>query len=314
VASAELDNAGLDPWLTEAVDRLVRGEKATFDELLVSVGDPSVIGETLTTFRCHFLSRDANGTPRVDALARTLAAQVVDYCIPRGRVVAALDAVKATGSTEQFGRLQAEARELFTKAVKSGEGGELLLYLLLERMLRLPQLLCKMAFKTSTEVHVHGTDGIHGRVLANGNLALYWGESKLYATVNRAIDDCLASISPFLNDESGEARRRDVLLLRDHLDASDPILTEALRRFFVEEDPLSAHVEFRGACLVGFSLDAYPAVEESQVPEMAARWLERVKSRLGDHDLARFEIEVFCLPFPSVDEFRLSVRKRLGLV
>ena len=62
------------------------------------------------------------------------------------------------------------------KLERSGEGGELPLYLLLEMLLGLPQLLCKMPLKTSAETHLHGVDGVHGKLLPSGDLALYWGE------------------------------------------------------------------------------------------------------------------------------------------
>jgi hypothetical protein len=42
-----------------------------------------------------------------------------------------------------------------------------------------------MSLKTSREMHVHGTDGIHARMEDDGRLALYWGESKLHATSRR---------------------------------------------------------------------------------------------------------------------------------
>ncbi|WP_223252149.1 Hachiman antiphage defense system protein HamA [Paracoccus mutanolyticus] len=47
---------------------------------------------------------------------------------------------------------------MFTDLKSSGEGGELLLYLLTERFLGLPQILCKMSLKTSA--HYHGADGV----------------------------------------------------------------------------------------------------------------------------------------------------------
>ena len=37
----------------------------------------------------------------------------------------------------------------------------MLLYMLVQAFLGLPQLLCKMPLKTSSEMHYHGADGIH---------------------------------------------------------------------------------------------------------------------------------------------------------
>ena len=310
--ATDLEKAGVEAWLAEAVERLVRGEASTLDSVLLSVGDPKQINETETRCRLHFLTRDGNGFPRAEALAAMLGKQVVDYCIPRSRISEAMEHYESTGSTELIVRLGKEATDLFAQSATSGEGGELLLYLLLERVLQVPQLLCKMSVKTSTEMHVHGSDGIHGKVLPDGNLALYWGEAKLYGDLGSAVRSCFEGIAPYLRDLTGERRKRDVLLLRDNLDVGDPDLAEALRRFFVEEAPESARVQFRAACLVAFDREDYPNADDQKVvDELMEAIVNQVTSRVSHHSLDRFEIEVFCLPFPSVQDFRDSVQRSL---
>jgi hypothetical protein len=76
--------------------------------------------------------------------------------------------------------------------------GELLLFLLMERLLGLPQLLAKMSLKTSGNVHVHGSDGVHASLGDDGILDVYWGESKLYKSSSDAFSDCFESIAPLL--------------------------------------------------------------------------------------------------------------------
>ena len=201
----------------------------------------------------------------------------------------------------------------------SGEGGELLLYLLLENVLELPQLMCKMPLKTSTSMHVHGVDGVHGKLLDNGDLALYWGESKLYARVNEAIDDCFASIAPYLLDFGGGDAQRDLLLTRTNLDLGDPETTAALVRYFDRTKPAASRVEFRGACLVGFDYGEYPnpfsedgtTLQEEVVTQMS-RWYDRIGARVADRQLTRIELEIFCVPLPSVQEFRDRLLAGLG--
>lgn len=311
---------GVPAWLVAAVDRLARGDAGNFDGLLVTVGEPIVLGGTRATCRCHFVARDGNGRPRVRALAARLAEGVLDYCIPRSRIIEAADHWQATGSSHRLVRLAEEARALFTTQEKSGEGGELLLYTLLETVLRIPQILCKMPLKTSANMHFHGTDGIHARVLDNGNLALYWGESKLHAAVNSAIDDCFNSVAPFLLDTDGDAAERDLLLVRDNLDAGAAEVTAALVKYFSEDAPERSQLEVRAACLVGFNLDDYPnphAESGTEIREEVAaaisRWQTRIGDRINQHVLHEFELEVFFVPVPSVDDFRGSIRAELGL-
>lgn len=111
----------------------------------------------------------------------------------------------------------------------------MLLYLLLESELGLPQLLCKMPLKTSSRVHFHGVDGVHGSLEEDGRLGLYWCESKLHKKVSTATRDCFESLAPFLLDEGSKASNRDLLLVRDHLDVGDPKLAEALMKYLDDD-------------------------------------------------------------------------------
>lgn len=194
----QLRQAGVDDWLVNAVSDMVRGCAKSFDGLLIEVGNPKIHLNTLTTSRTHFVVKNGNGNPRIEDLAKVLSERVIDYCIPRSRIKEAEAVLRETGSSSAFFRLGTEARDLFSRMQRSGEGGELLLYALLEYIIGAPQILCKMALKTNSQMHVHGSDGVHAKFLPNGNLALYWGESKLHANPSSAIDSCFKSIEPFL--------------------------------------------------------------------------------------------------------------------
>jgi hypothetical protein len=264
--------------------------------------------------------RGKHDGPRVEQLAKKLATQLIDYCIPRSRLEEAFADKEATGATEAIARLTQEARSLFTLAENSGEGGEMLLYLLLELELGLPQLLCKMPLKTNTEVHYHGVDGVHGTLNEDGDLALYWCESKLYKDIGKAITDCFTSLAPFLAGGTVGSAERDVLLLRQNLDTGNPDLDAQLIRFLTDDDPLSTTLEIRGACLIGFTLEDYPDPFEADGKEVAAevaaqveKWVERIRDRVIASELSAFEIEVFCVPFPSIADFRAEMKRQLGL-
>ncbi len=196
----------------------------------------------------------------------------------------------------------------------------MLLYLLLEIGLELPQLLCKMPLKTDEEMHVHGTDGVHAKLQPDGTLALYWGESKLYKSVNSAIDECLAGIAPFLKNLGGKQAKRDVELLRDHLDLDDPALTGALKAYFTAGTTQRTQIQARGAALVGSSLADYPyPFEDDKKTATAAtqkllkKWRERTTLKVDKNELSDFELEIFFVPFPDVQVFRDELRKQLGL-
>lgn len=304
-------------WLTRALAAAARGRASTVDAFLHHVEPPWEVPGTLATCRTHFVVCSPDGTPRVDELTRRLAGEVIDFCIPRSRIEEAGRAFSEHGSTLYFTRLQEEARSLFTSLKNSGEGGELLLYMLLETVLRVPQVLCKMPLKTSAQMHVHGADGVHALAKPDGGLALYWGESKLFARVSDAVRECLDSLAGFLLDGPG-ARRRDMLLMRDQASLEDPALTAALRAFFDEDDVRNTRVEYRGACLVGFDLDDYPDARsgdvkiQAQVQAAVEGWASHVGRRVEAAQLASMRLEVFCVPFPSVAEFRDAIGKALS--
>lgn len=73
-----LRGSAVASWLQEAIGRLAR-DPGTLDGLLIAVGDAVVHESTKTTSRVHFVARDGNGRPRVDALASRLAESALDY-------------------------------------------------------------------------------------------------------------------------------------------------------------------------------------------------------------------------------------------
>lgn len=318
--STQLRDGGVETWLVDAVARMARNEDRSLDPYLLTVGEPLVLVDTSATCRCHFVRIDPQGNARVPALINMLVDQVVDYCIPRTRIEEACNHVLRTGSTEKVLQLQREAKGLFTKIKTTGEGGELLLYALLEIALGLPQILCKMSLKTNPQVHYHGVDGVHARALPDGKLAVYWGEAKLYADANKAIDAALTSLAPFLLDDGGGAAQRDVLLLRDHADAGDEELTAALVRYFTEDTLEGSQLVVRGACLIGFDLGNYshPLQDDKisvrdEIVEAIAAWQDRARTGIAAEKLAALELELFFVPVPSVQDFRNLLLSTLGL-
>ncbi|HJV36708.1 MAG TPA: DUF1837 domain-containing protein [Geomonas sp.] len=261
-------------------------------------------------------------------LVRVICDQVLDFAIPRSRIAEAESEFLATRSTAKFARLTVEARRLFTDLAQSGEGGELLLFVLAERLLKLPQLLCKMSLKTNSRMHVHGADGLHAGVDdATGRLVLYWGESKIFADGITAIRECLGSLAPMLLDDAngGSASDRDLQLLQRHVDLDDAALEAALKAFLDVEGEHYNSVEFRGLCLVGFDCDAYPSAHcqsptvvdlstvVKRISELLPKWKAQIKHRIQEEKLDVFGLHFICVPFPSADDFRARLREELDL-
>jgi len=306
--------------LEDALKSLARGTPTTLAGLLHDVESHVVVDGTKVTTHCHCLKLDGNGRPRIEDLVRVITEHVLDYAIPRSQIREADEEYQLTRSTQKFLRLASEAESLFTDLEQSGEGGELLLFVLAEKVLRLPQLICKMSLKTNVRMHVHGADGLHAGVdPATGKLLLYWGESKIFSDVTSAVRECLASIRPMLTEYS--AGQRDLQLLQRHADLDDPALEAAIKRFLNPDAEEFNSLEFRGLCLVGFDCDAYPQEPSTtELTELAKQiattlpaWRGHVKNRIKTEKLDAFAMHFLFVPFPSADGFRQLLRNKLGV-
>ncbi len=307
----------------EALLRRARGTSKELSALLHDIEKHANIDGTRVAFHCHCLKFDGNNRPRIDDLVSAISDHVLDFAVPRSAIMQAHEAYQRTGATALLIHLRNEAAGLFTDLEQSGEGGELLLYVLAESVLRLPQLLCKMGLKTNARMHVHGADGLHAGVdPASGHLLLYWGESKLYANPTDAIRECFGSIGPMLNStgESGQGER-DMQLLGRHADLADENLTQAIKTFLDPRHENFNKLEFCGLCLVGYDSEAYPQPNElgdhgrllaaitKQIPNLKTS----IMRRLNAEGLIGFGFHVICVPFPSVEDFRSKLLVQLGL-
>lgn len=307
----------------DAFMRLLRSKPDSLDAYFGEIAASSALPSTQATVHCHYLKIDGNKAPRVGPLADRLARELVSYSIPRSDIVAA-KAADAEHDTKHMAALYRKANRLFTDLEKTGEGGELLLYLMAETYLQLPQLFCKMPLKTSSQMHFHGTDGIHGTYdPSTDSLAVYWGESKLYATASSAIEACFKSLAPFVlpDGTSTAPQSRDLQLLQDNLDLANPALEAAILRFLDPDDRKFNQLNYRGVALVGFNAASYLAgsspLKEADIVAALAKsvssWHRSATHHIQENKLADITIELFCVPFPSVDEFREAFLKELGI-
>lgn len=307
------------------LELLVRSGPRSLAAYLNAVDTPVAVTGTKAICHCYHITCDSNGQIGLSDLIDLMVEHLIPHAIPRTVIAEALEHAKRTGNPYKIARLQREAEDLFTHIANTGEGGELLLFVLVEQVLRIPQILCKMHLKTSAAHHYHGSDGVHANFdPSSRELLLWWGESKIYNTATRAIYECFKSLAPFLSDpEDREAARgRDMLLLRDKVDLADPELEAALRNYFVREEEESRKVRYCGVGLVGFDSSAYPSPPTKAVSDevLAAvrtaseQWRGQTLNRLAEEKLESFDIHLFLLPLPSADAFRELFLKALGAV
>jgi hypothetical protein len=206
----------------------------------------------------------------------------------------------------------------------SGEQGEMLMFVLAETVLKLPQLLSKMHLKTDKEVHFHGIDGVHcGPDETDDGLAVYWCESKVHKSLDSALSEAFDGLRPFLlGPGSGEAdKRRELALLDRYMDMNDPDLQKRILTFLNPHKKEFNTVSWRGLCLVGFDYEYPSKPNTKKAAELLAdlkaqlpKWITAAQSRSKSRNLETFEIHVFFLPLGFCEDFRKCMSKSLEAV
>ena len=313
------------PLSGEAFSALVRDDGDDASAYLDTLEVESIIDGTQTLVRWHRICHDVTlDKPDTEKLLDKLFKLLIDFACTRKELADAL-ASPVPGkppSGQAFSALQEKARGLFTTSSTTGEVGELLLYFLAEHLLKYPQVLCKFSLKTNPNVHAHGADGVHASVdPSTQHLRLHWGEAKLYQKLGNAVNDCCESLSELILQPPGakKSKKRDIELFRDFIKLENPALEMAIRAYLDPDKPLSNKVRFCGLAVIGFDLEDYDALtkevaqkETTAIAARTAKWAKKFKKSVEDYKLTGITIDAFCIPFPSVQDFRDAFLKRLG--
>jgi hypothetical protein len=277
-----------------------------------------------------------HGAPNIDALVDFLDRSLVQYCIPRSEVNDLCDPAKL-GSTpeelqafgESYNAMKDRARKAFIRARKElksgGEAGEVLLFILLERLLKAPLLVAKMNLKTNNNQPNFGRDGVHVTYdEGSQSLVLLLGESKLEQTFSKAVDHAIESVKGYLDDL--ELREHEINVIRSHHDlGAMPVKAqEQLRKLL---NPYGGGPPDAGqvhACLIGFEATQYAQVAKMAPAEIEEAfrnaYLKRIetgcaliKNKIEDALPPGTRIIFFLMPFPSLEVLRKTFMQKLGV-
>lgn len=304
--------------IEKAISNLLTKDNGALMSRIEEVRYSIDIPDTNSKGYCYCLKVDANGNLRLQDLIDYIDTRIVDYAIPKREIDEARKDVLETNSTRKIVQLRKKAQNLFTDLTKTGEGGEILLYILTQDILKFPQLISKMSLKTSSKMHYHGADGVHFNYnRTTKNLDLYWAEAKMYQDINTAIGNCFESLKSFLLDPKGfkSTQERDVDLITSniHQNINDETVEDILLEYFDKDKEQSNRLVYKGVCFIGFDYDIYPSTDitkttediRKSILEEYDKWHNVVGQKIKNHvNLDKKEIHVFLMPFPSVDEFR----------
>lgn len=284
-----------------------------FESMLLTSGNTRSV-------RLYAIKADGNNRPQVGQLVRNLCDITLDYCIPRKKITEAVEHFKKTGSTQKVVALNQEARSLFTDISNTGEGGELLLFILTESILCYPQALSKMSLKTSSQMHYHGLDGVY--ISCSGTppcLCIHFGESKLHKSPASSVREAVKSIADMLKDEGFlNGTRRDFYLLNTQADLGSEQLEEALLGFLDPIDERYLAPQICAVLLAGHEVSDYPIIRQNKpMPEELIKKAKTLIDILSDEaikgEIDTFHIDMFLVPFPDISSFRTALLEELGL-
>lgn len=278
--------------------------------------------------RCSYIAlRD--GVPTFDEFIEVVSEHTTAFCLPRSELIAAssaFDPLDPVNNSRIWTALANKARALFIKAQKgsnrSGEAGEIVLYILNEWILQAPQIVSKMYLKTNNNMPVHGTDGIHAKYdAASKKLYLFWGESKCHKTLASALSSALTSIKEFIG-KSHEKREIEIVSQYIDLGTMDVEAKEAILSYL---DPYSEQSNERVvvfSCLLVFDhefvgskdgdAESLEAEFVAEINEVAEAFISSIKETAGKLGMARARFEFFLFPVPSVQDFRDKFQSRIG--
>lgn len=278
-----------------------------------------------------FYLKFKNGQPSIDDFVDYIYFRIIDFCIPYSVRKRYKQLYDTTGDNRYWIELSDKARKLFIHAknqcLTSGEPGELILFIILETVLKAPQIACKMYLKTSENMPVHGSDSIHVSYDNSASiLNLYWGESKLYQQISTAMDEVCTSISGFITNEgTGAPRSRDIEIIKDHIVIEDGDLKEQLLKYFDPYESESNDISECFACFIGFDYTLLSRLEQLDQTRLVAHFEVEYKDRIlsavklfsdkvKNNSLDQLKFEIFLLPFKSVAELRTKFFQKLGVV
>lgn len=220
--------------LIEALKALLNPSKAD-EHLICAAADPvDDVGDGPRTSLLHL--RFNEDLPKVETFVSYLWEQCFFYALPKRKQD--LLAKEAQKDPSVMLRVGAVVRDAFIKfneqtPSRASEVAEVLAYIVVQHYLTAPQVVAKMGLKTSSNMPVHGLDGIHAKY-ENGALTVYFLEAKLAQTANAGAKDYAGSASNFAGNRAQYLREYQIVADLGNLDAlSDDDRALALEHFDV---------------------------------------------------------------------------------
>jgi hypothetical protein len=294
--------------------------KKDYDNCIDVIEHNHTIQGIKATLRLHHLKFDGNGLPMVKPLAEMLYNYIIDYCLSARQRPEMLTPRQSAALTKDARKLFRHPNTTHDSSDKTGEAGEMLLYFLMEAILKAPQVVAKMELKTNHKDEVKGSDGIHAKWNEEDNLVdFFFGESKLYKESSTAISDAIKSINGF---HENEMDKHEFIMFTKHFKYANEKTKEAISDMLVYGGAGSG-IRINHACLIGYDFKAYKSLPmniarnemiinfRNQFLKDSIRLVKLLQKQFDIFDKKHLRFDVFFIPFPSVEDFRNSFNEAL---
>lgn len=321
------------PSLSEVIDKLLN--QSPLDDFVKCALDFSVQlpGSPPKLALLHV--RFQEDIPNTTSLADFLSSQAINYALSRRRRDAYMTQLNSgkNGDLSLTSQIHKAVRSAFIDFRKefpsrASEVGEVLAYCVAIHHLGAAQLVAKMSLKTSTNMPVHGLDGIHASV-KDGVLNVFFLESKLAGSAASGTADYAESIAGFGSNKKQYMQEYGLVRDLGNLDALDPAEKELLMDYLdVFNKPNSPKRE-RSVGVICYSetkhfgnkvsvddtvLDKHETHFGELYVKDHGRHHENVSNQLARHGVDPNKCMLYLVAVPDVDELREQFYESLGIV
>lgn len=232
--------------------------------------------------------------------------------------------------SRKAGTLANIAKEKFVSYITNkGELGELMLYCFLETHLNAPKILSKLELKTSNNMYVNGSDGVHLLKLPNGNYQLIFGESKTYEDFTSALSDAFKSIYQFKIEENSKGDRKSGInyeksLISDHLikETFSSEEKEFLEKIVYPSRDNNFQIDNAFGIFIGYEVliteedKRLPNADfrekiSKQICEEVKEKYKHITNKINEYKLYGHNFYIYVLPLTNLKESRIKIQEGL---
>lgn len=252
-----------------------------------------------------------------DRVAGALLNSVYEFALSR-------KTIKNHISNSDFMKLSYDAVQKFInyRKPRNGELGEFLLFCFLEGHLGAPKILSKLELKTSPDMPVFKSDGVHYLDLGDGGFQLIFGESKLYKDLTEGLHEAFKSIAGIkkVASDGRDGISYDKGLLSSYIDRETfskvemDFMEKIIYPSAVSDMPI---VDDAFGIFLGYEIDIsewkklknrdFRSRLEGQVKTMIQDRKDKIVEYIEKYNLEGHSFYIYTVPFSKLDQSRKKI-------